>query len=278
MTVQDVILQAGGVVEGAYTETVEVTRMDTSGDLEQRAQTVSVPLAPGAPSVHARLPGGVRVLTEQTFDLNHRDRIYVRLDPEFRPQQTVTVRGEVRFPGTYTLLRENERLSEIIERAGGLTPRAYARGGQLMRGERQIIVEIDEALFGEARADVPLLPGDEVTIPIRPNTVEVRGAVPNEGLIQYAAGRRVSYYLDRAGGIADNAEDLFVTQASGAVFKLRRGLFAQNPVVDDGGVIFVSSKEERPAGSSDVGELLRDGLAIAASAVTVLVPIFLAFR
>ena len=278
MTVQDVILQAGGVVEGAYTETVEVTRMDTSGDLEQRAQTVSVPLAPGAPSVDARLPGGIRILTERTFDLNHRDRIYVRLDPEFRPQQTVTVRGEVRFPGTYTLLRENERLSEIIERAGGLTPRAYARGGQLMRGERQIIVEIDEALFGEARADVPLLPGDEVTIPIRPNTVEVRGAVPNEGLIQYAAGRRVSYYLDRAGGIADNAEDLFVTQASGAVFKLRRGLFAQNPVVDDGGVIFVSSKEERPAGSSDVGELLRDGLAIAASAVTVLVPIFLAFR
>lgn len=278
MTVQDVILQAGGVVEGAYTEMVEVTRMDTSGNVEQRAQTVAVPLAPGAPVVNARLPGGARILTEHTFALNHRDRIYVRLDPSFRPQQTVTLRGEVRFPGTYTLLRENEKLSEIIERAGGLTPRAYARGGQLLRGDRQLIVEIDRALLGEARTDVPLLPGDEVTIPIRPNTVEVRGAVPNEGLIQYAAGRRVSYYLDRAGGTADNAEDVFVSQASGAVFKLRRGLFAQNPVVDDGGVIYVSEKEERPENAMDVGALLRDSLAIAASAVTVIIPIILAFR
>jgi protein involved in polysaccharide export with SLBB domain len=123
-----------------------------------------------------------------------------------------------------------------------------------------------------------MLPGDEVTIPIRPNTVEVRGAVANDGLIQYAAGRRVSYYLDRAGGIADNAEDVFVTQASGAVFKLRRGLFAQNPVVDDGGIIYVSQKEERPAGGADIGNVLRDTLAIAASAVTVIVPIILAFR
>ena len=62
------------------------------------------------------------------------------------------------------------------------------------------------------------------------------------------------------------------------MFKLRRGLFAQNPVVDDGGIIYVSEKEVRPAGSSDVGELLRDGLTIAASAVTVLVPLFLVFR
>ncbi len=278
MTVQDVILQAGGVVEGAYAEMVEVTRMDTSGDLEQRAQTVTVPLAPGAPVENARLPGGARILTEHTFALNHRDRVYVRFDPRFRPQQTVTLRGEVRFPGTYTLLRENEKLSEIIERAGGLTPRAYARGGQLLRGDRQLIVEIDKALLGEARTDVPLLPGDEVTIPIRPNTVEVRGAVPNEGLIQYAAGRRVSYYLDRAGGTSDNAEDVFVTQASGAVYKLRRGLFSQNPVVDDGGIIYVSPKEERPANTTDVGALLRDGLAIAASAVTVIIPIILAFR
>ncbi len=279
MTVQDVILQAGGVVEGAYTESVEVTRMDVSGDVEQRAQTTTVPLAPGAPVVEARLPGGVRVLTEHTFELAHRDRIYVRLDPKFRPQQIVTVRGEVRFPGTYTLLRENERLSDIIGRAGGLTPRAYARGGQLLRGERQLIVEIDRALTANSgSSDVPMLPGDEVTIPIRPNTVEVRGAVANEGLIQYDAGRRVSYYLDRAGGIADNAEDVFVTQASGAVFKLRRGLFSQNPVVDDGGVIYVSQKEERPDGGPVVSTLLRDTLAIAASAVTVIVPIILAFR
>ncbi len=278
MSVQDVILQAGGVVEGAYTDMVEVTRMDTTGDVELRAQTVSVPLAPGAPVVASRLPGGARVLTEHTFELNHRDRIYVRLDPDFRPQQTVSVRGEVRFPGTYTLLRENERLSEVIARAGGLTPRAYARGGQLIRGERQLIVEIDRSLGGETRADVPLLPGDQVTIPIRPNTVEVRGAVPNDGLIQYAAGRRVSYYLDRAGGINDNAENVFVTQASGAVFKLRRGLFSQNPIVDDGGVIYVSAKEERPADAANVGNVLRDTLAIAASAVTVIIPIILAFR
>ena len=276
MTVQDLILQAGGFVEGAFVESVQVTRMDMSGDAEQRAQTIQVPLSPTGVQDETRYPGGAGVLTVQTFELHHRDRLYVRTNPAFRPQQEVTIRGEVRFPGTYTLERENERLSELIARAGGLTPRAYARGGMMTRGEQQLIVEIDRALEGDERADVPMLPGDEIVIPIRPNTVAVRGAVANEGLIQFVPGRRVSYYLDRAGGATDQAKDIFVTQASGAVFKLRRGLFSQNPVVDDGGTIFVSSKPETEGSETSLGDHLRDGLTILASAATVIVPIVVA--
>ena len=97
MTVQDAILQAGGFVEGAFTESVEVTSMDFSGDAEQRAQTVQVPLAPGSPPLMNRLPNGGEALITPTYELDHRDRVYVRLDPRFRPQQTVTLRGEVAF-------------------------------------------------------------------------------------------------------------------------------------------------------------------------------------
>ena len=274
MTVQDLILQAGGFVEGAYAELVEVTRMASDG-AERRAETFEVALGGAADPTSALLPGS-HVLTSGTFPLQHRDQVYVRLDPRFRPQQTVTLRGEVRFPGTYTLLRENERLSEVVERAGGLTPRAYARGGQLVRNEQQLIIELDRAVAGERRADVPLLPGDVVTIPLKPNTVDVRGAVANEGLIQHVPGRRVSYYLDRAGGLGDNAQAVFVTQASGATFKLRRGLFAQNPVVDDGAVIYVAPEPERTGEGSDLSETLRDSLAIVASAATVIVPLIVA--
>lgn len=276
MTVQDLILQAGGFVEGAFIESVEVTRMDTSGDMEQRAQTIDVPLTGSVLIDETRYPGGAEVLTSQTFEMHHRDRLYVRTDPAFRPQQEVTIRGEVRFPGTYTLERENERLSELISRAGGLTPRAYARGGVMTRGEQQLIVEIDKALDGNVRADVPMLPGDEILIPFRPNTVAVRGAVANDGLIQYVEGRRVSYYLDRAGGVSDSAKDIFVTQASGAVFKLRQGLFSQNPVVDDGGVIYVSEQPEEDESGTSLGDNLRESLTILASAATIIVPIVVA--
>lgn len=246
-----------------------------SDGAEQRAERFEVQLG-GQSNVGTHLLPGARILTNPTFPLQHRDQVYVRLDPRFRPQQTVTLRGEVRFPGTYTLLRENETLSEVIERAGGLTPRAYPRGGQLLRNEQQLIIELDRAIAGSRRADVPLLPGDEITVPLKPNTVDVRGAVANEGLIQHAPGRRVSYYLDRAGGLGDNAQDVFITQASGATFKLRHGLFAQNPVVDDGAIIYVSPEPERTGERGDLSQTLRDSLAIVASAATVIVPLIVA--
>ena len=272
-TVEDLILQAGGFAEGAFVQAVEVTRMAASTGAG-RAETLNVPVRPG--SSVGPLPGSPASTAADGFRLRHGDRVYVRFDPAYRPQETVLVVGEVVFPGQYTLLRDNESLASLVERAGGLTDRAYVGGGRLLRDGRRLIVDMEDAVEGRRRADVVLQAGDEVVIPSRPNTVAVEGNVANAGLIKYVEGKRVSYYLDRAGGAGDDTESVLLTQASGATFKLRGGLFPENPVVDDGATVNVVPEPEPEGEGVDTAQVVRDTLTILTGAVTVLVPLILA--
>ncbi|CBH23605.1 Capsule polysaccharide export system periplasmic protein [Salinibacter ruber M8] len=264
MTLKDAILQANGFGEGASLREVEITRMvekkDESG---QRASSISVPLVKrdiDPKDVNFSVQDTARALeAAENFDLQHRDRIFVRESPSFQPQETVSVEGEVRYPGEYTILQDNERLSSVIQRAGGVLPTGYLKGGRLIRPEenqgdqgfqvqrdgQQVIVEMRRAVRGNPAEDLILRPGDEIVIPTQPNTVSVRGNVANEGLIKHEEGRRVGYYLDRAGGTRQNTQDVFLTQASGATFEVNTGWFRRAPVVDDGAVIRVEAEPER---------------------------------
>ena len=263
MTLKDAILQANGFAEAASLRQVTVTRMvEREGQEGQRASTISVPLVerdldPKDVDFSVRDTAQAMEAAEN-FDLQHRDRIFIRQNPAFQPQETVSVQGEVQYPGEYTLLRDNERLSSVIQRAGGILSTGYLKGGRLIRPEaqadrdfrvqregEQVIVEMERAVRGNPAEDVILRPGDEVVIPTQPNTVAVRGNVANEGLIKHEKGRRVDYYLDRAGGTRENTQDVFLTQASGATFKVNTGWFRRTPVVDDGAVIRVEEEPER---------------------------------
>ncbi|MCS4177398.1 protein involved in polysaccharide export with SLBB domain [Salinibacter ruber] len=264
MTLKDAILQANGFGEGASLQEVEITRMVEKKDEEgQRASSISVPLVKrdiDPKDVNFSVQDTARALeAAENFDLQHRDRIFVRESPSFQPQETVSVEGEVRYPGEYTILQDNERLSSVIQRAGGVLPTGYLKGGQLIRPEenqgdqgfqvqrdgQQVIVEMRRAVRGNPAEDLILRPGDEIVIPTQPNTVSVRGNVANEGLIKHEEGRRVGYYLDRAGGTRQNTQDVFLTQASGATFEVNTGWFRRAPVVDDGAVIRVEAEPER---------------------------------
>jgi protein involved in polysaccharide export with SLBB domain len=263
MTLKDAILQANGFTEGASLQQVTVTRMVEREEREgRRASTIEVPLLDrdvDPKNVNFSVRDTARALqAAEDFALQHRDRIFIRQNPAFQPQQTVSVQGEVQYPGEYTLLRDNERLSSVIQRAGGVLSTGYLKGGRLIRPEaqadqdfevqregEQVIVEMERAVRGNPAEDVILRPGDEVVIPTQPNTVAVRGNVANEGLIKHEDGRRVDYYLDRAGGTRQNTQDVFLTQASGATFKVNTGWFRRTPVVDDGAVIRVEAEPER---------------------------------
>lgn len=125
-TLEDVILQAGGLKEAASTVRVDVSRriknpkaLTTNNEI---AQTFSF-----------SLKDGFVVDGEVGFTLEPFDEIYVRKSPGYQQQQNVMVEGEVLFGGTYALNRKNQRLSELIVDAGGLTPEAYARGARLER-------------------------------------------------------------------------------------------------------------------------------------------------
>lgn len=281
MSLEDLILQAGGFTEDAFLTEVEVSRMRLNGEggAEERAVSIRVPLleqpasTPAEAAVSFALSDSSRALrAARGFRLQHRDRVYVRARPDFEEQSVVTVRGEVQFPGEYTLLRDDEQLSEVVRRAGGVLPTGYPQGGRLLRDSAQVIVEMDRAIRGAARADIILAPGDEIIIPPKPNTVAVRGNVGNEGLIKFTPGRRVSYYLKRAGGDLDRTETIYLTQPSGATFRIRRGWFRATPVVEDGASIFVTRKPPRDPGEGlDWSETITDTMAILSSALTIIV-------
>ncbi len=287
MTLKDLILRAEGFEEGASLQRAEVTRMvEANGREGLRAETRTVPLIDADVD-----PQDITFSTKDTtraleaaaeFELDHRDKVFIRQDPAFEPQETVTVQGEVEYPGEYTLLRDNESLSSVIERAGGVRPTGYLKGGRLLRetqaeedalrfrSSEQVIVEMSRALRGNPEEDISLRPGDEIVIPTQPNTVAVRGNVANEGLIQYEPGERVEYYLDRAGGTRENTEAIFLTQASGATFRVETGWFRRTPTVDDGAVIRVEEEPERDK-EIDYGEIASNVTQILSSALTVLV-------
>jgi hypothetical protein len=127
-------------------------------------------------------------------------------------------------------------------------------------------------LRGDPDDDVILRPDDEVVIPTQPNTVAIRGNVANEGLVKHDPGRRVDYYLQRAGGIREDTEAVFLTQASGATFRVKTGWFRRAPKVDDGAIIRVTEEPPKPPGEGvDVGETITDVTGILSSALTIVV-------
>jgi protein involved in polysaccharide export with SLBB domain len=281
MSLEDLLIQAGGFRNDAYYETVEVTRLDAQQENGKLAIGLTVSLVgAGAQGYRFSLADSAQAFSEaRKFTLQHQDRVYVRTNPSYKPQQTVTVSGEVRFPGEYTLLRENETLSEVIRRAGGVLPTGYPKGSRLFRDKLQVIAQLDRALLGVRDADIVLLPGDEITIPSQPNTVAVRGNVAIEGLIKFEPGRRVKYYLSRAGGLRPETEAVLLTQASGATFRVRRGLFKSNPVVDEGAQIFVTKEPPRdPAQRIDVGRTIVEAVGIISSTLTIVVLARQAFK
>ncbi|MCH7852073.1 MAG: sugar ABC transporter substrate-binding protein, partial [Candidatus Marinimicrobia bacterium] len=157
--------------------------------------------------------------------------------------------------------------------AGGILATGFAQGGRLIREGQRVVVSFEAIMEGDTRADVILLDGDQIVIPRKPNTVAVRGNVGIEGLIKYRRGKKVAYYLDQAGGAQENSLDILLTQANGATYKLGRKLliFRQNPVVDEGATILVTSEEDiRPEDRTDTRQIISESLAMVTSVLTVL--------
>src|SRR5690606_20007186 len=117
-SVKDLIIAAGGLIDSAYTESVELTRFNPgSGDNEVTHQQLNLT------TVFADAPTD----SSTSLKLQSRDRLNVLTEPSWQEQMTVTLKGEVQFPGTYTI-RRGETLSQLLKRAGGLTRFAFARG------------------------------------------------------------------------------------------------------------------------------------------------------
>ncbi|MFQ6674661.1 MAG: SLBB domain-containing protein, partial [Fidelibacterota bacterium] len=166
----------------------------------------------------------------QNLLLENLDQVVVRQSPFYDPPENVTVLGEVKVPGVYTITRDNEPLESIIERAGGFTERVFEEGIEMFRqGQRVVLRDYT----------IPVAAGDSVVVPEHPGTVLVRGEVYNPGFIHYKAGKSLKGYVETAGGFTLEADkgNVSVIYANGDVKKRRWFLMTLDPKVREGATV-----------------------------------------
>lgn len=163
----------------------------------------------------------------------------------------MTVTGYVMYPGTYAIKSENEKVSDIITRAGGFRPGYYLRGSRLIRNANGAgLVPVD---FGEVINDpnsidnIRVVDGDEIHIAERDNVVYVRGYVFVPSAVVYQKGASLSYYIHQAGGYREDADAArtVVTLPNGRKWEAGWFIFP-DPDILGGSTILVPQKIEKP--------------------------------
>lgn len=129
MTLRDLVLLAGGLQQGAYLREAEIARRSSDGDAQTTAVTIRVPLDSGY--LFALASSGAASTAD--VPIEPYDNVLILQDPAWSEPRTVWITGEVRFPGRYTLTSRDERISNLLERAGGFTEQADRRGAYFSR-------------------------------------------------------------------------------------------------------------------------------------------------
>ena len=280
MTLEDLIIQAGGLREAA-----SVVRVDVSRRIKNPRSTVDNDTI--GQIYTFSLKEGFVVDGTPGFVLQPYDEVYVRRSPGYQAQQNVAVEGEILFGGSYAMTSREERLSDLINKAGGTTNYAYLRGAKLTRvateGEKKrmgdvirlmsrqlgeammdslgvrvedhftVGIDLEKAIANPGSAsDLVLREGDVVFIPKNTNTVTINGAVMVPNTVSYIAGKNIDYYLNQAGGYSDNAKKSkkFIVYMNGQVTKVKGSGKKQ---IEPGCEIIVPSKSKK---RTNMGEIL----------------------
>jgi protein involved in polysaccharide export with SLBB domain len=276
MTLQDLILAAGGFMPGAHVIEAELARMATLSDANGAGNVSRIRLGgqpdAGSAGVFQWSPDA------QETRLEHGDQVFIRKAPDYEPMRTVQLSGEVMFPGPYALAERTERLSDIFKRAGGPKPEAHLSGVQLLRGGHLVATDVDAALHSPGgNFDLELFPGDSILVPRIDPTVLVRGAVGFDTRVRYADGAGLDYYIARAGGYADNADRgrVTVTQQNGerGVVRNRKFWVDSKPQPGAGSTIFVPSKPESANGGVDWDSMLTRIIGVVSATATIMIAV-----
>lgn len=276
MTVEDAVIQAGGLSEAAATVNVEVARRLKDPTAEKSTNRI-------AQIFTVTLNNGLQVTQNDTlFTLEPFDEVFVRFSPGYQVQQVVKVNGEITFAGDYALKKKNTHLSELIAQSGGVTPDAYVKGASLKRKLTQdeirqietllqlssnkqgrdsidinlekikdysVGIDLAKALANPGSADdLVLRDGDALYIPQQQSTVKISGSVVYPNSITYTKGISVRDCLSQAGGYNDISRKYpIVIYMNGKVATTRRTaiFFKRYPKVEPGCEIVVPSKSQR---------------------------------
>ncbi|MGH7505568.1 MAG: SLBB domain-containing protein, partial [Longimicrobiales bacterium] len=278
MTLKDLILAAQGFTHGAYVLEAEVSRLP---DPLQRSDTTALVLrvaleAPrpvpgdGNGNVPLWLPDSAELTLE------HGDHVFVRKAPGYDSLREVSLTGQVMLPGRYVLESREERVTDLLARAGGVTGQAYAPGMHVVRGGRVVAADLNRALENPAdRNNILLEAGDSIHVPAFDPTVIVTGQVNFEARVLHRPGAGMDYYVEQAGGYTDDAdkERVTVTYQNGQRAAVGGFLFFDtSPRVEPGSAIFVPAEPATEQGF-DWDQFLSRTLAVMSTAATVIIAV-----
>ncbi|MDR0961368.1 MAG: SLBB domain-containing protein [Mediterranea sp.] len=293
MTIGDLVVQAGGLLEDASIANVEITRRLRNPDSKIYEEGMGE---------HFVVNLDANSLTDDhTLKLQPFDEVYIRKSPAFRKPKNVRVEGEVLFDGDYALTSNAERLSELVHKAGGLTPYAYIRGARLIRrmtddeklrqqdilrvakmssrtdsivtstletGQTYTVgINLDKALANpNGDDDMILNEGDVLIIPQMISTVKINGSVLFPNTVAYKHGEKLDYYINLAGGYTDRAKKsrAYVVYLNGTVSRIKGR--DKNKIEPGCEIVIPTKPEKRPMG---VGEILSIGTTSASLATMI---------
>ena len=223
MSLRDAVMMAGGLTDDAYLLQAEISRMPRDRRGNQIAQIITVPLDSSYVLDASGYLGRPTNVLGAAQTLEPYDNIFIRRVPGWELQRNVFVTGEVRFPGRYTLTRRDEKLLEVLNRAGGLAPDAYVAGAQFYRAEAsagRVGIDLNRVLRDpNYRDNFVLLAGDSLFVPQYQSIVKVEGGVNSPVVVAYVPSEGTGYYVDRAGGFTRDADKgrTYVVQPNGSV-------------------------------------------------------------
>jgi protein involved in polysaccharide export with SLBB domain len=273
MSIEDAIVQAGGLRESASTARIDVYRR-----IKKPESTIASDVTGEAFSFS--LENGLIISGDKLFTLEPFDQVFVRRSPGYEPQHNVSIEGEVLFGGQYAKLTNDERLSSLVERAGGLTQFAYPKGARLrrqlteaeqrrtrealmtkisMQGDslmrenskllanvdlsyQYVGIDLEKALKKPgSEDDIVLREGDVLSVPIYNPTVRISGGVLYPNMVTYSKKKNLDDYVKMAGGYSRLAMKgkAFVIYMNGQVATGRRAK------IEPGCEIVVPEKPER---------------------------------
>ena len=270
-TIEDLIIQAGGLKDEASTARVDVSRRIIDAKSKNKTKEI-------AKSFSFSLKDGLVIDGERGFLLEPYDVVHVRRSPGFHTPRSVVIEGEVNFEGTFTLEKKNQRLSDLIAVAGGVTDDAYVKGARLMRqmtdderarmqtilrmvraqqDEKDTInvdqlalettysvgIHLDKALENPGSSfDVTLREGDRLIVPEYNGTVRVSGNVMFPNTIAFEEGKDYKYFVNQAGGFGNRAKKskTYVIYMNGTISQVGHGT-----KIEPGCEIVVPTKAKR---------------------------------
>ena len=265
MSVEDLILTAGGLLDAASLTRIDVARRIRDNVSGESSEVVSE-------AYTFTIKEGLLVEGEANFTLQPFDEVYVRKSPNYIAQEHVLIKGETTYPGSYAITKRNYRLSDLIKAAGGLTIGAYIEGARLERKlteeelqqQRELLKVLNDSVDVqklELKAtkyvginlkaamenpendfyDVVLQDGDVINIPQMNNTVTIRGEVLYPNTVVYQNNMKLKHYIEQAGGYTDKAKkNVYAVNMDGTVTIVKKA-----KDIKPGAQIVVPTKEER---------------------------------